>query len=104
MNVEILNRNNSTISINLSSSCFNSNSSALMPNLLSKKQKYAILSLHFTALKMVRNICLKSSLSHHVVHRGVASDISKGELTEQLIYSLFLHQPVVVSSWFVFVF
>ncbi len=31
MNVEILNRNNSMISTNLSSSCFNSNSSALMP-------------------------------------------------------------------------
>jgi hypothetical protein len=57
-----------------------------MPNLLSKKQKYANLSLHFTA---------KSSLSHHVVRRGVASDISKGELTEQLIWSFF--QPAGMS-------
>jgi uncharacterized protein involved in response to NO len=36
----------------------------------------------------------ESSLSHHVVRRGVASDISKGELTEQQ-YGLFLNQPMV---------
>jgi hypothetical protein len=33
MNVEILNRNNTTISTNSSSSCFNSNSSALLTHL-----------------------------------------------------------------------
>jgi hypothetical protein len=74
-----------------------------MPNLLSKNQKYANLSLYFTALKMVRNLCLKSSLSYHVVHHGVASDISKEELTKQLI-CYFFTSPRYVSSWFVFAF
>jgi hypothetical protein len=41
MNVEILNQNNSTISTNSSSSCFNSNSSALQP-----KKGQAILALN----------------------------------------------------------